>query len=143
MGLIRPKDHPHGMSEIQCGPFPATVGLPTTSSCTSADTDTGGPAPSQADFLRIPDLGEQLHGCFPDAALTVRSFLARPENRAPCRLPDSPSAIQCAPTMKLPSRHCRPQRRTEDFTWRRSAAAQFWWESSVSGSPPVRSPQLG
>jgi hypothetical protein len=25
--------------------------------------------PLRADFLRIPDLGEQLHGCFPDAGL--------------------------------------------------------------------------
>jgi hypothetical protein len=25
--------------------------------------------PSRADFLGVPDLGEQLHGCFPDAGL--------------------------------------------------------------------------
>jgi hypothetical protein len=41
----------------------------------------------------------------PEPNLLTRS--ARPDNQAPCRLPNAPSAIQCAPTMKLPSRTAR------------------------------------
>jgi hypothetical protein len=42
--------------------------------------------------------------------------------------------------MKLPSGTARRSCGRRTFTWRRSAAAQSWWESSVLGSPPVRSP---
>jgi len=51
-------------------------------------------------------------------------------------------SIQCAPTMRLPSQHSAPQRRTEDLTWRRSAVARSCSESSVLGSPHARSPRL-